>query len=193
MRQPSSLAASLGSAWLAVLPLGLATLPLGLAAAPLRPQVTKESVPGVTNFARVETTVACGGTIKPEGIAELKQRGFKSIFDLQLPDERSADVPGEAAAAKAAGLTFVHVPFTPSAPDTSSVDRFLQAISDPANEPAFIHCGGGNRAAGFWFIKRVIVDKWDTDRAMTEAVALGLSGAPMKQFALDYVQSHAKR
>jgi uncharacterized protein (TIGR01244 family) len=185
MRSPSSFATVLGSAW-------FAALPVWLAATPLQAQVTKESIPGITNFARVETTVACGGTIKPEGIAELKQRGFKSIFDLQLPDERTADVPGEAAAAKAAGMTFVHVPFTPSAPDTSSVDRFLTAISDPANEPAFIHCGGGNRAAGFWFIKRIVVDKWDTDRAMAEAEALGLSSAPMKQFALDYVKSHVK-
>jgi uncharacterized protein (TIGR01244 family) len=154
--------------------------------------VTRESISGVTNFARVETTVACGGTIKPQAIAELKQRGFKSIFDLQLPDERGADVAGEAEAAKAAGMTFVHVPFTPASPDTSSVDRFLKGISDPANEPAFIHCAGGNRAAGFWFIKRVLVDKWDTDRAMKEAEALGLSGAPMRQFALDYVKAQKR-
>src|SRR5262249_463930 len=136
--------------------------------------------------------VACGGTITPDAIAELKQRGFRSVFDLQLPDERGANITAESAAAKAAGLTFVHVPFTPSAPDTSSVDKFLQAIPDPANEPAFIHCAGGNRAAGFWFIKRALVDKWETDRAMKEAEALGLSSAPMKQFVLDYVDSRRR-
>src|SRR3954464_12310140 len=84
-------------------------------------QVTKEDVPGVTNFARLETTVACGGAIKPEAVAELKQRGFKSIFDLQLASERTANIEGEAAAAKAAGVAFIHVPFTPSTPDTASV------------------------------------------------------------------------
>src|SRR5437667_113464 len=119
-----------------------------LTAWPAAAQVTKEEVPGVTNFARVETTVACGGAIKPEAIAELKQRGFKSIFDLQLPSERTANVEGEAAAARAAGITFVHVPFTPTAPDTTSVEKFLAEIQKPGNEPAFIHCGGGNRAAG---------------------------------------------
>lgn len=153
-------------------------------------QVTKESVPGVTNFARVETTVACGGVITPSAVAELKQRGFKSIFDLQRPTESGADVAGEAAAAKAAGINFVHVPFTPSSPDSSSVEKFLKAISEPVNEPAFIHCSVGSRAAGFWFIKRVLVDNWDTDRAMKEAEGLGLASAPMKQFALNYVQTH---
>src|SRR5216117_4247546 len=115
------------------------------------PQVTKDFILGIVNFNRVETTVACGGTMKPEAVAELKQRGFKSIFDLQLPTERTANIEGEAAAAKQAGINFVHVPFTPSAPDTSSVDKFLAEIRRPENEPAFIHCGGGNRAAGFWF------------------------------------------
>jgi len=155
-------------------------------------QITKESVPGVTNFARIETTVACGGVIKPSAIAELKQLGYKSVFDLQLPNEPGADVDGEAAAAKAAGITFVHVPFQPSAPDMSSVDKFLSAIRQPANEPAFIHCAGGNRAAGFWFIKRALVDKWDTDRAMKEAEGLGLASAPMKQFVLSYVETHKR-
>jgi uncharacterized protein (TIGR01244 family) len=152
--------------------------------------VTKETVPGVTNFARLETTVACGGVITPSAVAEIKQRGFKSIFDLQLPDEKGADVGGEAAAAKTAGITFVHVPFTPARPDDASVDRFVQEISKPANTPAFIHCAGGNRAAGFWMIKRVLVDKWDVPRAQAEAESLGLSSSQMKQFAVSYIQAH---
>jgi uncharacterized protein (TIGR01244 family) len=152
--------------------------------------VTKEAVPGVTNFAQLETTVACGGVITSAAIAELQTRGFKSIFDLQLPDEKGADVSGEAAAAQAAGLIFVHVPFTPAHPDNDSVDTFVREISKPTNTPAFIHCSGGNRAAGFWMIKRALVDNWDVPRAQAEAEALGLASPQMKQFALDYIQAH---
>jgi len=153
-------------------------------------RVTKEDVPGVKNFARLETTVACGGVITPSAVAELKDRGFKSIFDLQLPDEKGADVTGEAAAAKAAGITFVHVPFTPAKPDNASVDTFVREIAKPANEPAFIHCAGGNRAAGFWMIKRALVDNWDIPRAQAEAESLGLTSSPMKEFAVSYIQAH---
>ena len=39
-------------------------------------------------------------------------------------------------------------------------------------------------------IKRVLVDKWDIDKAQKEAEALGLSSTPMKQFALDYINAH---
>jgi uncharacterized protein (TIGR01244 family) len=170
------------AAALIVAALGAATL--------AQAQVTKEAVPGIVNFARLETTVACGGTMTPAAVAELKERGYKSVFDLQLPDEKGADVAGETAAARAAGINFVHVPFTPAKPDTASVDTFLKEVSKPANEPAFIHCAAGNRAAGFWMIKRVLVDKWDIDKAQAEAEGLGLSSAPMKQFVIDYINAH---
>jgi protein tyrosine phosphatase (PTP) superfamily phosphohydrolase (DUF442 family) len=70
------------------------------------------------------------------------------------------------------------------------VDRFIKAVTDSANQPAFIHCASGNRAATLWLIKRVQVDKWDVNRAVTEAEALGMSSAAMKTFALDYIQNH---
>lgn len=157
-----------------------------------RGQVTKGTVPGVTNFASIETTVACGGVITPAAIAELQQRGYKSVFNLQLRDEPNAHVDEEQAAAKAAGINYVHVPFTPAKPDLGSVDAFLAEIGKPENEPAFIHCSGGNRASGFWMIKRVLIDKWDVDKAQKEAEALGLSSTPMKQFALDYINTHKR-
>ncbi len=157
-------------------------------------QVRKGEVPGVKNFARLETTVACGGATDPGSVAEIKQMGFKSIFNLRLASEPGADVEQEEAAAKAAGVNYVHVPFTPSSPDLASVDTFLAAIKDPANDPAFIHCSGGNRAAGFWLIKRALVDHWDVDRAVKEAESLGLSDTgAMKKFALEYIESHKNR
>ena len=41
-------------------------------------------------------------------------------------------------------------------------------------------------------IKRVLVDKWDTDRAVEEATQLGLTSSGLKTFALDYIQAHKK-
>src|SRR3954463_12549755 len=54
-------------------------------------QVTKEQVPGVVNFARVETTVACGGATKPEAVPELKKMGFVSIINLREATEAGAN------------------------------------------------------------------------------------------------------
>jgi uncharacterized protein (TIGR01244 family) len=155
-------------------------------------QVTKEQVPGITNFARLETTVACGGVTKPEAIPELKKMGFKSVINLRLPDEPGADIDLEAAAAKNAGLHFANIPFSYAKPDPKAVDRFLEVITSPGTEPAYIHCAGGGRAAMMWFIKRVVIDKWSTDRAMAEAEALGLTNVPLKTFASDYLRARSK-
>jgi uncharacterized protein (TIGR01244 family) len=153
-------------------------------------QVTQESVEGVTNFRRLETTVACAGATKAEAVPEIKKMGFKSIINLREATEPGADVEAEAAAAKAAGLKYFHVPFGGRAPDPAAADAFLAAITAPGSEPAFIHCGSGNRAAVMWLIKRIAVDHWDVDRATAEATALGLRSEAQKQFAIDYAQAH---
>ena len=92
--------------------------------------------------------------------------GFASIINLRLATEPGADIDAEAAAAKAAGINFVHLPFNGSMPDPAVADRFLKIITEPGNQPAFIHCASGNRAAAMWLIKRVLIDKWDNDRAI---------------------------
>ena len=155
-------------------------------------QVTKESVPGVTNFARVETTIACAGATTPAAVAELKRMGYASIINLRQASEAGADVDAEAAAAKAAGVTYVNLPFNGASPDPAVVERFLKAVTDPANQPVFLHCATANRAAALWMIKRMTVDGWDADRASAEATALGLTSSALKTFALEYAAAHKK-
>jgi uncharacterized protein (TIGR01244 family) len=155
-------------------------------------QVTKENVPGVTNFTRLETTVACAGAVKVEAVPEIKKMGFASIINLRQASEPGADIDAEAAAAKAAGIRFYHIPFNGQAPEPAVADRFLEAITTKGSEPAFIHCAGGNRAAAMWLVKRLAVDHWDADRATAEATALGLTSPALKQFAFDYAQTHKR-
>ena len=154
--------------------------------------VTKETLPGVTNFARVETTIACAGATTSAAVPGLKRMGYASIINLRQASEPGADIEGEAAAAKAAGITFISIPFNAASPDPTVVDNFLKAVTAPANQPAFVHCASANRAAAMWMIKRIQVDKWDADRAGAEAAALGLTSSALKTFALDYVQAHKR-
>jgi uncharacterized protein (TIGR01244 family) len=154
--------------------------------------VTKDTVAGVTNFARLETTVACGGATKPEAVPELKKMGFASIINLRLPTEAGAMVEEEEAAAKAADIKYFNIPLNGQQPDPAVADKFVTTITTPGNEPAYIHCASGNRAAAMWLIKRIVVDGWETDRAVAEANALGLTNPALQKFALEYAQSHKK-
>jgi uncharacterized protein (TIGR01244 family) len=155
-------------------------------------QVTKQTVPGVTNFAKLETTIACGGATTPEAVPELKKMGYASIVNMRLANESGANVEGEGEAAKAAGIKYFHIPFSGAAPDPAVADQFLKTITAPENNPAYIHCASGNRVSAMWMIKRMVVDHWDADKAYAEANALGLTSPALKQFAIDYAQTHKR-
>jgi uncharacterized protein (TIGR01244 family) len=164
---------------------------LGPAAARAQ-QVEKMDVPGVRNFARLQTTIACGGATTPQGVSEIKKMGFAAIINLREASENGANIDEEAAAAKQAGINFVHLPFNAQKPDPAIIDGFLKAVTAPENQPAFVHCASGNRAAALWLIKRIDVDGWDNDRASEEAASLGLTSSMLKTFALNYAAEHKK-
>ena len=49
-------------------------------------QVTKDTVQGITNLARVETTVACAGAVTPSAVSEIINstgNGFGAVFPQQ--------------------------------------------------------------------------------------------------------------
>jgi uncharacterized protein (TIGR01244 family) len=169
----------------------LAAMALAVAAATAAtqppPSVTKDTLPGVTNFSRVESTTGCAGAVTPEAMAAIKAAGFAAVINLRLASEPGADVDASRAAAERAGLRYLHLPFAASAPEPAVVDRFLAALKEPGNQPVFIHCASANRVGAVWLIKRVKQDGWPVDPALEEARAIGLSNAALTQFALTYL------
>jgi uncharacterized protein (TIGR01244 family) len=151
-------------------------------------QVTKENVEGIRNLARLETTVACAGTITTDSVPEIKKMGFASIINLREASEPGADIEKQEAAARAAGIRYFHVPLNSAKPDAKAADEFVRVITSSGAEPAFIHCASGNRAAAMWLIKRVVVDRWDVERASAEAAALGLTNPVLKEWAIQYAR-----
>jgi uncharacterized protein (TIGR01244 family) len=157
---------------------------------PALAQVQKKEMAGIRNYSRVDATVGCGGQVDPAAMASLKKEGYVSVINLRLPTEEGANVDAGRAAAQAAGLKYIHLPFNAAAPDAKVVDNFLAAVADKSNQPVFIHCGSANRVGGVWMIKRVLQDKWSVERAQTEAEAIGLNNPQLKAFATQYIASH---
>lgn len=102
-------------------------------------QVVWQEAPGIRNYAKIESTVACAGAITPAAILEIRKMGYASIINLRLATEQGADIEGHTAAAKAAGIPYYHIPFSTAAPDPAVVDTFLKTITAPGVQPAFIH------------------------------------------------------
>jgi len=159
---------------------------------PLLGQVQKKEVAGIVNYSRVDATVGCGGRVSPSAMSALKGEGYVSVINLRQASEPEADIDAGRAAAQAAGLKYIHLPFNAAAPDPKVVDSFLAAVGDKSNQPVFIHCGSANRVGGLWMIKRVLRDGWEIPRAQAEAETIGLRDPKLTAFATDYIKSHPR-
>lgn len=171
----------------------VATALAALIAIPASAQVKKAEMAGIRNYSRVDATVGCGGATDPSAMAGLKKEGFVSVINLRLASEPGADIDAGRAAAQAAGLKYIHLPFNVAMPDTKVVDQFLAAVADKSNQPVYIHCGSANRVGGVWMIKRALQDGWALDRAQAEGEAIGLSNPQMTAFAVGYIKDHQKK
>ncbi len=142
---------------------------------------------GVSNYTRVDATVACAGATPVQALHDLKKSGFVSVINFRMPEEPGANIEESKATAAKVGLKYIHLPHR--TPTSEIAEAFLKAVADPANQPVYIHCASANRVGAMWFIKRVKLDGWDVDRAMKEAELIGLRAENLKTFALDYVSA----
>jgi uncharacterized protein (TIGR01244 family) len=167
----------------AVVPVAIVALVAFLSPA----EAQRETAPaGVTNYTRVDATVACAGATPVAALPELKKSGFASVINFRTAQESGANIDEAKAKAAEVGLKYIHIPF--QAPTPEVAETFLKAVGDKANQPVYIHCASANRVGAMWFIKRVKLDGWDTDKAMKEAETIGLKAPNLRQFALDYVK-----
>lgn len=153
---------------------------------------TKQDYPGVSNFTRVDATVACGGAAEVAALDALKKDGFKSVINLRMASEPGINLEQNQAKARELGLNYVHIPFSAGSPDPKAVDTFLATIADKANQPVFIHCASAQRVGTVWLVKRVLQDDYSVEKATDEAHKIGLSNPGLEKFALQYIADHKK-
>ena len=164
---------------------------LVLAAAAVSAQQKIEK-PGIVNFTRVDAVVACGGATETAALDGLKADGFKAVINLRQASDRGANIEENRARAEALGLKYIHIPFNSAAPENKTFDDFLTAVADKSNQPVYVHCGSAQRVGAVWLAKRVVQDGWAVEKATEEARLIGLTSAPLQQFALKYVAEHKK-
>jgi uncharacterized protein (TIGR01244 family) len=159
----------------------------------------KIELPGIVNFSEIHESagvagslVGFGGATEPSAMAMLKEKGYASVINLRLASEEDVDLEASSAAAKEAGLTYIHLPMDTKASDRSYVDEFFTAVEDPANQPVYVHCGSATRAGALWMIMRVIEDGWDIAAASEEARAIAKKPDQAIAFATAYLETRGK-
>lgn len=165
----------------------------------VRTQQTFVATPsvGIKNFGRVNENFYRGAQPDPEGFAELKKLGVKTVIDLREDKKRQAPEW-----VRAAGMEYVNIPLKASRPATEEeTGRFLQLVNDPANWPVYVHCKGGRHRTGALIaVYRITHDGWSAHLAYKEMLDYdfdkgGLFGGGdgrerQKKFVYDFYERH---
>lgn len=98
----------------------------------------------IDNFGKVDDSYFRGA--QPEGgdYDDLAAIGVKTVIDLTRDGKRN-----EKAMVERAGMTFFRIPLTTSErPADPAVKQFLSIVNDPARQPVYVHCQGGQHRTG---------------------------------------------
>jgi tyrosine-protein phosphatase SIW14 len=119
----------------------------------------------VDNFGQVNSKYYRGAQPEGRDYADLAALGVKTDIDLTKDGD-----PNEAAMAQRAGLKFFRIPMTKHVvPTPDQIAQFMKIVSDPANQPVYVHCQGGRHRTGVMTaLYRLIADHWSADQAFAE-------------------------
>ena len=172
-----------------------------LGCAPDLEESGKIGMPGIVNFSEADGApgfagplVGFGGATQPSAMPSLKSAGFATVINLRLASEEGAEIDASRAAAEAAGLNYIHIPFDPKSPNAGvAVEDFLAAAGDKNNQPIYIHCGSATRVGALWMIGRVLEDGLEADVAAQETRAIAKRPEEAIAFSTAYLASRGNR
>ena len=121
---------------------------------------------GVANFRVVHPFLLRGAAPTPEGLKSLKALGVRTIFDLRA---RTRGVRNEEKLAQKLGINDIDLPMSADPPSDREVKTFLSTVTNPADQPVFVHCQyGADRTGCLVGIYRERYDHWSFPKTYRE-------------------------
>jgi len=127
----------------------------------LRPQ-SKQGVRAIT-----EGKVYQSGALSDSALEKaVKRHHLRTVIDLRKPpDDDPEKIEHEGEVLAALGVDHVRLP-AGQVPLDSTVDQFLEVMSDPSSYPVLIHCHHGfGRSVLFSALYRIEFEGWDNEAA----------------------------
>jgi protein tyrosine phosphatase (PTP) superfamily phosphohydrolase (DUF442 family) len=153
-------------------------------------QSLKSDVPRVLCL---DNSFATGGQPSEQAFAKVAGSGFHSVLSLRTAGE-GIDLTKERALVEKTGLRYFNIPVVSSAPRAEQADEFIRLLKEKSNHPMLINCATANRVGAFMMIYRVVEQSWSEEKALDEALKIGLQGDELKKFAQSYIaKNKAKR
>lgn len=111
------------------------------------------------------------GQVTPDELKQVAQDGFKSVLNLQSPDEQGF-LKEEPQLADSLGLSYVNAPFTPGTADETQLAAIVAEL-DKLPKPTLVHCAGGLRASVVALISIAQQDGLTIEQATERSQAAG--------------------
>jgi len=127
----------------------------------------RRDFPGLANFAFISEGLYRGEQPGPEGIAQLKKMGVKTIVNLRaFHSDRDA--------LRGTGLQYVHIRCQAWHPESEDVAQFIKLVRDEKNQPVFVHCQHGSDRTGMMVASyRILELGWSPADAASEVYNFG--------------------
>lgn len=121
---------------------------------------------GIDNFGQVDPSYYRGAQPNGRDYQDLASLGIKTLINLTSDDSDAS----EQSMAERAGMRYVQIPMTThEAPTSAQLAEFLKVVSDPANQPVYVHCVGGRHRTGVMTaVYRMTREGWTADQAFAE-------------------------
>ncbi|HEY6363985.1 MAG TPA: protein tyrosine phosphatase family protein [Candidatus Binatia bacterium] len=149
-------------------------------------QTLKSDVPRVLCL---DDNFATGGQPSEQAFDKVAASRFRSVLSLRTPSE-GIDLKRERSLVEKTGLRYFNIPVVSSAPRPEQADEFIRLVKEQSNHPMLINCASANRVGAFMMIYRVLEQGWTQEKALEEALKIGLRGDELKKFAQSYIAQH---
>ncbi len=148
----------------------LATFPLQVAEVPaaMDPAV-------IPNYQVLRPGLAVGGKPSPEALAKLKEQGWKTVIDLRMETEGTAE---EKALVEGQGLRYVSVPMSAATFKLEDAETVGRILADQTAGPVLLHCASSNRVGGVLAVLEAKAGK-PVDDAIAAGQKAGLKSETM--------------
>jgi len=150
-------------------------LPASGAQAVKMPEGAKSSerlfgLPGLSNLGRVAPGICRGAMPGPGGYATLKRMGIRTVVNLRTTESEKKQV-------EAAGMRSVEIPMNMLGNgDIGKVDRVVEIMADPTQQPVFVHCKLGEDRTGIVVAAyRMKIEGWPLELAEAEMESFGFN------------------
>jgi len=148
-----------------VFSLAVAASTSAIAAPPAAASAVAPSRVHINNFGKVGDEYYRGAQPDGRDYDDLAALGVKTVIDL-TKDGRD----NEKGMVEHAGMSFVRIPMTTGdRPSDAAVKQFLAIVNDPAKQPVYVHCQGGQHRTGVMTaVYRMTKYAWTEDKAYDE-------------------------